>query len=82
MSSFDMGSIAYHVKWSFVLFQGVNLVLMSHASHVDMFYTHFQSFMHCRTSVITFIAKCIFCVTLGEVCCIVVALRASCCSYF
>lgn len=75
------GNCRLSFKWSFDLFQAVNLVLMSPNSHVDMFYTHSQSFMHYRTSVITFVAKCI-CVTLGEVCCIVIALRAWCCSCF
>lgn len=55
-----MGSVAYHVKWIFGLFQGVTLVFGSPTSYLDMFYTHSQSFMHYRTSVVTFIAKCIF----------------------
>lgn len=60
MSCFGMGSVAYHVKWSFGLFQGVTLVLISPTSHVDMFYTHSQSFMHCHTSVVTFVASVSF----------------------
>lgn len=63
MSYFGLGSAAYHVKWDFGLFQRENLVLISPSSHVDLFYTHSQSFMHCRTIVVTII-KCIISVTL------------------
>ena len=73
-----MGSVTYRVKWSFGLFQRINLVLMGHSIHVYMFYTHPQRFMHCHTSFITFVAKCTFCVALGEVLCITVALMKSC----
>jgi len=81
MSSFGMGSVAYHVKWSFGLLQRVTLVLMS-PNLVSMFYTHSQRFMHCNTTFVTFVAKCTLCVTHGELCRIIVALRTSCCSYF
>lgn len=77
---FGMGSVVYCVKWSFGLFQRVALVLMSPSSHVDMFQIHSQRSMHCRTSVVMSVAKCIFCVALGKVCCITVALRISYCS--
>lgn len=63
VSSFGMGSVAYCEKLSFGLFQRVNLVLMSPPSYVDMFYAHSQRFMHCQTSVVTFVAKCISCHT-------------------
>ena len=68
-------------KISYGSFQGVTLVLMSHTYHVDMYYIHSQSSMHCHTSVFIIVAKCIFSVTLGESCYISVALRGFCCSY-
>ena len=72
-----MESVVDCVKWSFGLFERINVAFMSYSSHVDMFYTHSQSLMHCHTSVI---AKCIFTIALGESHCNVVALREVCCS--
>jgi len=62
-----MGSVTYPTKCIFGLFQRVNLVFMSPSSHVDIFYTHFKSFMHCHTSVIIVVAKSTFNVALGKV---------------
>lgn len=52
-------------KFSFGLFQGVTLVLMSHSYHVGMYRTHSQSFKHFHTSVVVVIAKCTHSVALG-----------------
>lgn len=47
-----------------------------------MYYTHSQSFKHCRTSVVTVVTKCTFSVALGESCCIIITLGVLFCSCF
>lgn len=41
-------------------FQGIIFVKMSSSYHVNIFFTHSQSFKHFCTSLVTVVAKCIF----------------------
>lgn len=78
VSSFDMGSVAHCIRWSFGLSQGVIFVLMSFYYHVNMYHTHSKIFKRCHTSVVTAITKCIFSVALGQSHRKVVALKVGC----
>lgn len=53
-------------------------MLMMCTYHVNMYHTHFQSFKHGRTSVVTILAKYIFGVALGVIRRKVVSLRKVC----
>lgn len=48
------------MKVRFGVFQGVIFMLMSSNYHANIYRTHFQTFNHCHTSVVTVVAKFIF----------------------
>jgi len=68
-----MGSVTYCENIFLASFQEEYLEMMGPIYHIDMYWTHSQSFMHCHSSVVIVIAKCVLSVALGGECCFVAA---------
>ena len=81
-SKFCLFTYCYHITSKSILlwFEGSTFTYVSFNNHVNTSDTHWESFEHCRTSVVTAITKCILGVSLVVTNHKVVTQREICCS--